>query len=548
MMNKLEEITIAFNTISQSIRKENQGLVVPSEDSIYHYLETYAYDRYDIGKPLETEKSKIVTAAIGSRLDKAYERTISLIKGGYITVSNRERKAKAVGYNDLIWLHFAIVTEEIVNVSNQIINFLNANNISYTLRTPASLGPDVLLVGVCSKEEAKLITDFCGHNDEIKESLMCNNPFMPNENGVGVVKEIKGRSYTHQVAYLLHKYYSEIISTLEKTREASDKWATLEDFYHYVMNELKRSRTQSSVFDRYLNYQVALGLKCIEKNQSYLEHVDHLIPLEFNKEKFSSYKEAYKNNRLFYLDRNNEEVTEEDNYILWLELQTYNCLNRMYFEQHNETIKENDVISQRLAGILSQDADGVLSGTFTYSPVNFNDSMIAKLYPCMVAYNAHKHKMTTPRETRYIEEEITKKVIHRTKQPNGNFYTVNRNTISSTIPPLKINDCLIGIEYLDYGDNYGNIFILRNEEKESHLGVFLDDIDKTKIWEEKVPGACTYRAALARILANYDNIPFERITRGPKTGKLLKFADIIEKTENNGFYPNETFENTASSK
>jgi len=546
----LEEIDTAFTTISKSIKKGANGLIIPSENVIYHYLETYAYDPSVIGKSIETEQSRIIAAAIGGRLDTSFERTVSIIPNGYKTVANRERAAKAIGYNDMIWLHFAIVTDEIIPVSNKIINFLNNNNISYILRAPTSLGPDVLVVGVCSKEEAKLITEYCSQDEEIKETLMCNNPFMPRQNGIGIVKEVRGRSYTHHVAHLLHQYYSAIMETMMQTGKIDDKWATLEDFSAYVMDELKKSRTQASIFDRYLNYQVALGLKCIEKEKNYLENVDHLIPLTFNREKFNSYKEAYKNNRYYYLSSSNEEITEEDNYILWLELQAYNCINRMYFEKHNELPKEDGVISTRLVGILSQDADSVLSGTFKYSPLNYNDTMVSTLYPCMVAYNAHKHKMTTPKETRYIEEEITRKVVHRTKQPdsNGNFYTVNGHTMASTIPPLKIGDCLIGIEYLDYSDNYCNIFLLRNGEKEARLGVFLDDADKNKIWEEKVQGACAYRAALARILANYDNIPFEIITRGQKTGKLLKFADIIEKEGYNDLSSEELFENIATSK
>lgn len=515
--------------LDQLKEKVVSKLEIPSTETIFRMLETFSYDISALGKDVGNNQEVMTNFVIEHSTRPNVEIKKNAVRQGYTTVVSRHKDAKNIEYNDLIWLHFSLTESGTISVFNELMKVLIENNMSFVFKTPEKIGPDAIVLGMYTKEDAKIILDYCKDNKQIIDNLTINNPFMPHENGVGIVMEVKGRSYTHHLSYLLNKY---AVNMRENTNLSPNSF-TLENFCKYVNEEFNMSRTSKSIFDRYLNYQVLLGLNCIIHDKSYLDHLKQLEPIEYEKEFYARYRMHFENNKIIYLNSENNEITEESNYILWLKLQAHSCLQRMYFEKENEIPKESEPLSINICGYLSEIANRVLAEKYYFQTISFADDKIADYFPYLVAYYAYEKKMALPEEANFIVQEVKKRIVVKTKVvgQNHELYTVDKLVMPSTIPPIKMEDYIVGIEYIDYEQNFCDISIMRNNGVEKYLGVFLD-ADKEKLWGEKLPGASLYRATLARILIDKDNISTENITRGTRTGNLLNIDKALEHLSN----------------
>lgn len=525
----IEEANEILRELASTIKSVDSK--IPSKSTIFKVLSTISYDKSFVGKKIDTLRNEIIRLSMESTLTVAAERNL-LSNGAYTTYRVKYPEIREITYNDLIWLHFSLTEDGAVMAFSEVQKILASRKISYQLKVAKYLGPDLIVLGLYTKEDVKRILDICADNPRVQEAIMHNNPFMPHENGIGVVKEIEGKSYTHQVSDLLYNYTKNILSKTENSSGINSNWFSFPDFISYVSEEFNRSKESESVFDRYLNYQVLLGLNCIYTDNSYLSYVEHLKPLEYNKDAYSKYKMSYENRELMYIDQDDNLINESSNYPLWLKLQAHSCLERMYFETHNEVPKDNESISANLSGYLSSIANCIMAGKPYYGMVGYNDEMIKHLLPYLVAYNAYMNKMTNIEETKFIVLEFARKIVFKTRvdKDNKDFYTVDKKIIPSTIPPIRINGKLIGIEYLDYENNYCNITILENGEIQNLLGVFMD-ADKEKLWGEKLPGASLYRAVLGQALSKGD-VQTEKIERSGRVGELLKIEDRMKQLAN----------------
>jgi hypothetical protein len=501
---------------------------IPSRRAILNVISTFSYDASAVGKDISGIQKKLIYDAMESTLGYDVERNASM-QGGITTLKVRHRDIKEIASDDVIWLHFSLTEEGVFTAFSEIKKVLADNEMSYQLKVTSTLGTDIIVLGLYTKEDAKKILNACNDNPRVQDHLMMSNPFMPCQYGIGVIKETKEKSYNEHISDLLYNYANSIMMAIQHGESINKNWFSLEDFISYVSSEFARSKEEKSMMDRYLNYQTLLSLNCLLYNASYLEHVEHLKSVEYEKEFHSRYKLSFQSGDLIYLDQDNNEITSESNYVLWLKLQAHACLERMYFEKNNEVPKESNYVSKNLSGYLSNVANCIMDGIPYYGSIGYNDDMIKHLSPYLIAYNAYMNKMATIDEARFIASEFTRKIVNKTKVngQSNDFYTVGDKIIPSTIPPIRLEGSLVGIEYLDYQTNYCNITILKEDEISIMLAVFLD-ADKEKLWGGKLPGASLYRAALGQILKNSDNIPLEYINRGSQSGNLLMIETVMK--------------------
>jgi hypothetical protein len=208
-------------------------------------------------------------------------------------------------------------------------------------------------------------------------------------------------------------------------------------------------------------------------------------------------------------------------------------MERMHVEQKKESPPHGTEVSRIMTGRLSRTADAALNKNEVYSSINYNDKLISELYPSLVAYHAYLRKMASMAEARHIEDIVRKKIIHATKGADASKYNyiTNNKTIVSSIKPLHIDGCIIGIEYLNFNDDYGNINILKDGVLESHTCLFFDEVDRNKLWDINSNDGKLYRASLARELIKFGYIPYTTINKSNKSGNLLHINQVMPHIE-----------------
>ena len=526
---------------------------LPSEIAIFNLLETFSYNRSYIGTSINATQEEVIKHVFSivktnpnysqrkvsdessselELIDKEHSDTLST-NYRYVEYRNlvvRKDVHRGIEYDDLIWLHFSILPEQLKEVSSELARILNNSNISFHLRVPTVIGPDALVLGLFNKHEANMLLEACRNNQTIQDSITLNNPFMPHRNGIGVIKETRNRSYTKHLSVLIHEYAS----------KTNDKELTFKGFCRYVYKMFSDEKINRNYQERYLDYLVALGIFCIYEEQDFLDNLIHLPQIIYKKEEFEKYRITYENGEYKY-SSNDTDVTS-DNYYDWLRLQAYNCIQRMYYEQKNELPKEDVDLGETLTGTISSLIDTIMRGEPFQTTSNYRDAMINDLYPYLVGYFAYEAKMTTEEEIKNIVLKVKNRMVTKLKVDgsNKNFYQIGDKTIQSTIPPIRVDNILVGIEYLDYEINYCNVFIYQNDNVKGYLGIFLD-LDKEQIWKENDSAASTYRASVGRSLRDFEILKKERITRGVHEGILVNL-------ETSGYVAEQNIEGTTQIK
>lgn len=515
------------------VQLNNRRNNLPSALAIYNLLETFSYDRSRIGTPIGVTQEEVINQIFAtirtnpnyskrkfsdessSELELIDKRRSDDLSTNYKYVDYRnlvvrKEEHRGVEPDDLIWLHFSILPEQLKVVGTELARILNDNNISFHLRMPNTIGPDAIVIGLFSKHEANLLLETCQNNRIIQDSITINNPFMPHRYGIGVVKETRRRSYTKHLSQLIHEY-----ATNSKDREL-----TFKGFCRYVSKLFNEGKLNRTYQERYLDYVVALGIFCIYEEQDFLDNLVHLPQLVYKKEEFDKYRVTYENGEYKYSSR--EVDITSDNYCEWLKLQAYNCIQRMYYEQNGELPKEDFVLGETITGAISSLIDTIMRAEPFQVTSNYRDAMINDLYPYLVGYFAYEAKMTTEEEIKNVVAKVKNRMVTKLKVDgtNKNFYQVGDKTIQSTIPPIRVDNILVGIEYLDYDINYCNVFIYHDDNVKGYLGIFLD-VERDKIWEENDIAASMYRASVARALCNFESLQKENITRGAHEGTLV---------------------------
>lgn len=522
---EIDEFFDALNT-----RRNN----LPNEMAIFNLLETFSYDRSVIGNSISQIQEYLINSAFTAcrtnpvfvhrkRARNVYQ-DLELIdkknSDGYIEnyrgveyghLVFRKECHKTIEYNDLIWLHFALLPEKVQTVGDHIFAYLAKAGISAHVKVPNVIGPDSLVIGVYTKDDANSLLDFCANDSLIQESIMLNNPFMPHRHGIGVVKETQQRSFTRHLSSLIYEY----------ALTSKDPKLSFVGFIRYASKLFNEEKVHRTYQERYLDYQVTLASHTIYKKLDYLDNVSHLPQLSYSKEEFEKYRVTFEENEYRYTNRDGEVVTSE-NVQEWLKLQAYNCIHRMYYEQTGELPKENIQLGYALTGAMSSLVDSVMKAEPFQVSSNYRDPMVQDLYPYLVAYYAYQAKLVTTDEIKNIISKVKNRMITKLKVDGAskNFYQIGDKTIQSTIPPIRIDNTLVGIEYLDYELNYCNVFIYQDGNVQGYLGLFLDT-EKDKIWEENDITASAYRAHIARLLIDYDNLDKEIIVRGVHEGTYV---------------------------
>lgn len=522
---EIDEFFDALNT-----RRNN----LPSEMAIFNLLETFSYDRSVIGNSISQIQEYLINSAftacrtnpvfvhrkrarnvyqdlelIDKKNSDDYIENYRGVEYGHLVF--RKECHKTIEYNDLIWLHFALLPEKVQTVGDHIFAYLAKAGISAHVKVPNVIGPDSLVIGVYTKDDANSLLDFCANDSLIQESIMLNNPFMPHRHGIGVVKETQQRSFTRHLSSLIYEY----------ALTSKDPKLSFVGFIRYASKLFNEEKVHRTYQERYLDYQVTLASHTIYKKLDYLDNVSHLPQLSYSKEEFEKYRVTFEENEYRYTNRDGEVVTSE-NVQEWLKLQAYNCIHRMYYEQTGELPKENIKLGYALTGAMSSLVDSVMKAEPFQVSSNYRDPMVQDLYPYLVAYYAYQAKLVTTDEIKNIISKVKNRMITKLKVDGAskNFYQIGDKTIQSTIPPIRIDNTLVGIEYLDYELNYCNVFIYQDGNVQGYLGLFLDT-EKDKIWEENDITASAYRAHIARLLIDYDNLDKEIIVRGVHEGTYV---------------------------
>ena len=378
------------------------------------------------------------------------------------------------------------------------------------MRVPNVIGPDAFVIGVCTKGEANLLLESCKNNRIVQENIMINNPFLPHRYGIGVIKETEKRCYTRHLSSLIYEY---AITSKEKR-------LSFRGFCRFVAKKFDEERINRTYQERFLDYNVALANFSIYEEQDFLDNLVHLPPIIFKKDEFDKHRVTYEKGEYHYF--NGEVDITSDNYFEWLKLQAFNCIQRMYYEQNGKLPIEDVTVSEALTAKMSSLIDTIMRGEPFHSTSNYNDAMINELYPYLVGYFAYEAKMTTEEEIRDIVQKVKNRMVAKlnVEGTNKNFYQIGDKTLQSTIPPIRVDNILVGIEYLDYASNYCNIFIYYDDNVQGYLGVFLD-IEREKICGDHDIASSMYRAGVARALCQYDSLPKEVITRGAYEGTLI---------------------------
>ena len=522
---EIDEFFDALNT-----RRNN----LPNEMAIFNLLETFSYDRSVIGNSISQIQEYLINSAftacrtnpvfvhrkrarnvyqdlelIDKKNSDDYIENYRGVEYGHLVF--RKECHKTIEYNDLIWLHFALLPEKVQTVGDHIFAYLAKAGISAHVKVPNVIGPDSLVIGVYTKDDANSLLDFCANDSLIQESIMLNNPFMPHRHGIGVVKETQQRSFTRHLSSLIYEY----------ALTSKDPKLSFVGFIRYASKLFNEEKVHRTYQERYLDYQVTLASHTIYKKLDYLDNVSHLPQLSYSKEEFEKYRVTFEENEYRYTNRDGEVVTSE-NVQEWLKLQAYNCIHRMYYEQTGELPKENIQLGYALTGAMSSLVDCVMKAEPFQVSSNYRDPMVQDLYPYLVAYYAYQAKLVTTDEIKNIISKVKNRMITKLKVDGAskNFYQIGDKTIQSTIPPIRIDNTLVGIEYLDYELNYCNVFIYQDGNVQGYLGLFLDT-EKDKIWEENDITASAYRAHIARLLIDYDNLDKEIIVRGVHEGTYV---------------------------
>lgn len=515
---------------------------LPSEDAIYSMLETFAFSHENIGKSVEKEQVSVINYALEKSKGKSgisrramrdnvtipnnFASTVGerYIPVNYQTIGIFEHKFKNVEYDDMIWLHFSLVPQQLEDAGKALVDILTENNINYSLKMPNVVGPDAILVGLFSKEQAELLIKKCSENKTIKNALLINNPFMAHQNWIGVVKETMKRNYTRHISSLI----------LEYAKNCDKPKLTFNGFCRYVLTLFNEENLNRSYRDRLQDYYAVLGLYCIEQKKDYLSELQHHQRVIFDREFFEGHRIVYEHGSYRYTTKDERHI-EQDNFSEWLKLQALHCMQRMYFEQYGELPKNNFELNDGMVAQMSSMIDAIMRGDSFYNTSKYNDLMINELYPYLVGYYASEAKLTTPQEVKYIINKVSARMVTKLKLDgvNKNFYQIGEQTIQSTIPPIRVDNVIVGIEYLDYELNYCNVFIYKNDKIKGHLSIFLD-VDKSKIWEDGDLESSMYRVAVAHSLSRFEWLDKEVAVRGVHEGLLVHLdGDAAVKEETN---------------
>lgn len=535
------EIGLFFEKLTQVRHR------LPSEDAVHSILETFAFSHDEIGISVDEIQSAIINYALerseGKQdVSRRASHSHIPIQNNYatnpgmknITVSYKsvgvfEHKFKNIDYDDMIWLHFALRPEYLETAGKALVDILTDNDINYNLKMPNIVGPDAILVGLFSKEQASLVIQKCGENAMIKNAIVLNNPFLPHQNRIGVTKEMMERSYSRHMSSLI----------LDYARNCDKPKLTFYGFIRHVMKLFNEDRLKRRYQERLSDYYAAFGLYCVDNGADYLDEVLHHKDIVFDKEFFEGHRIVYENQSYRYTTKDERHI-EQDSFAEWLQLQAYHCMQRMYYEQYGELPKEDFKLNDVLVAQLSTMIDDIMRGEPFYNTSKYNDLMINELYPYLVGYYASEAKIATPEEVNNIINAVSRRMVTKLKVDGANksFYQIGEQTIQSTIPPIRLDNLIVGIEYLDYELNYCNVFVYQNDKVKGHLGLFLD-VDKSKIWEDGDTESSMYRVAVARSLSLFDSLEKEPVVRGVHEGVLVHL-------DNNAAFIEEANENEAA--
>lgn len=508
-MNKkyISEINSIFDIIKTNL---SFGKKITLKN-VYTILATYSYKREEVGVPLLEYHEEILADSL--RYISQYKKRIldgeipndvtinlSMKKNNYTKLSVRYDECVDCGEREKFDVHIPLLQSQFVECSRDILNFLLENRISNVSYLANKVGKDNLIVSLYNKEDILKLSDFCSSNLKIKESLLINNPFLPRVGDLGITKETAGIPYIRQLSKLLYNYlYS---------KDSSDYNAY--DFYKYVMN-LSNNPDYDNSTERYLNYQILLGMYSLLSGTEYLTH-DHLKSsnLKFDINELRKYRISSIDSKNVYFDSMGNKITEESNYKLWTHLQSLLCMMKMYNETYGTEPTESFNISSKLTSSISKTVNLMLDEGQTKVNVKngYLDPNAGKLLPYLYGEFAYQNAFANTSEVRSVVSNLEKCILNTLPSKNNDDIqftsVVNNKIIPSSIPVLNVMGGYIGIEILDKDTNYCNIYMFKDGRILNELNAFLDvnfnllaDIDNNY--------SSMYRSCIAYMIINSKN-------------------------------------------
>ena len=170
-------------------------------------------------------------------------------------------------------LYAPFAKDKIVEAGRQIFTFLASNNITHQSKIATFERNDDLVIRVNTLEDAKKICDFIHSNPNLNENMLTVNPFLPNNNGIGLTMD-NNYSFNYELSTAIANF----VKILKSKNRVKD--LNVESFNVFLENYIKEikdldlkdiytllSQTTSKDFDVSMFYAHAQN-KAIDKYDS----------------------------------------------------------------------------------------------------------------------------------------------------------------------------------------------------------------------------------------------------------------------------------------
>lgn len=464
----------------------------PTEDEIYNKLCSYQSKHVNVSDKViqivnfveKYIKDYIKNCSLNKReIDINY---INKNKGEWLKCLNVYFDTEMPGVSEQIKIYLSLKPELYVDVSISIYNYLMKNHISFESTISKMYRNDNFVISLYSKDDVINLIKFLKHN-RITNNLNPLNPFIYQDDNIGVVKEVRDLNYNQYTSKVICDYIEECILNQQLNPY------TAFDFQNYIASVYEKS---TGYQNKNMSYNLACSIHSIITNDNLIDRFNYKYMIELDLNYLSLYQSK--------LDKlkNQEEVKDE---LELIKLNALNCIYQIYVEKYNEIPSKNFKLNSRFINkILKQIELLLLDNSKCNIICNFKNKNISILIPYLYSFVALKYKKCNIEEAKKIIDKInTKMIILKEENDNMYIYELNKRTINSSVPIIESSNGCSTIEYIDLEDNVANINVIYNGKVDTYLNVYLD-VDKLILKNNKNHYGRLYRNAIGNALLDKD--------------------------------------------
>ena len=405
--------------------------------------------------------------------------------------------SKEKGVRDIIKLYIPVDVETIKDSIPLIYEYLFNNKINFQSKISAKVRGDIFCLRVNSKEDAEKIIKYCSSTPAISSNYSKTSPFVPHKDGIGIAKDTYGCSYNSYMADLLEEYVSKFRDSKTDVNDLS------KEFQKFVF---EKSKSASLPKEKYMINSVLEGIDAINTGNNILDYSKSSYNIKFDYKKFNSYRRFHDGVRYFYKDVDNRIIDYDSNPNLYFELQSYNCLHKMYSEYHKRTPDKDFVLNEAISNRISSDLDIILDNNEnnTLTPITirseFVDDKVAELLPYLYASFAMQEKKCNIYQATETMWCVRDSILERKREKDNENYIYQNYSgckISSNFPVISTPRGTLGIENKG---NHSNVFIHTGSKIEAYKNVYIE-LDSNLI-SGTDEDSRIYRYQLANILSD----------------------------------------------